>query len=95
MHHHHHERGRPPSPLERISPQYSTFQRNDQQEKHRANNQNSYRQPMTDRQLQRQIMGMAMPPFRRIDGVQHAERSRTPSEPRAGRHQFDAINPLA
>ena len=49
---------------------------------------------MTDGQLQRQVMDMAMPALCSMDGIENAEGSSTPAEPRAGRHQLQGVLPL-
>ena len=49
---------------------------------------------MADRQLQGEIVGMAMPTLGRIDRIHNAEGGCPPAQPGAGRNQLQGIPPL-
>ena len=94
MHRHQHQRGGPPGPFHGCFLQDSTPQSHHQQQQHRSDDQQHHRKAMADRQLQGEIVGMAMPTLSRIDRVQHTESSSPPAQPRTGGNQLQGIPPL-
>ena len=91
MKHHQHQHRSPPGTIKQ--PHAAAAQRDDQQHQHQTHQSKRNRHPTADRQLQWQVVGMAMP-FARAQGVQHRKSGSTPAQPWAFSDQLQSHTPL-
>ena len=88
-----HEGGGPPGPIEQPPPQQGRPQAQPQQSQHEAHQQQSHRQSMAHGQVNRQVVGMAVP-MAGAERIDQAEGGGPPAQPGPFGHQPQGHLPL-
>ena len=88
-----HQGGRPPGPLEHRPTDHAASGCTDQQPQHETHHQGGHGHTVAERQIDRQVVGMAVP-VARAAWVDEAEGGRSPAQPGAFGDQADRHLPL-